>query len=175
MELDEEKNLFSILLNGKKFRKADKLIALEIYKLYHDSIQKTADKRQTANSFFLTLNTGVFTAIAFLFHKDTSSDLKPLYLLLPAIGVISAIFWWKLVNSYRQLNRGKFVILNLLEKKLPLAVYSAEWHFLAHGTDKKKYHQLTALEKAIPIVFLILHGLLGFYFIFTFIKVSIHF
>jgi|JI10StandDraft_1071094.scaffolds.fasta_scaffold346801_3 hypothetical protein len=146
---------------------------LELYKIYHDSIEKVAENRQKANSFFLTLNTGILAVIGFLFQKDVSTELRPLHLLLPLAGILSGIFWLKLVISYRQLNRGKFVVLNMIEEFLPFAPYREEWRELEEGKNKKKYHPLTNIEKWIPILFIIVHGLLGFYFIYLFLR-AIH-
>ncbi|MBK7058605.1 MAG: hypothetical protein IPH52_26870 [Leptospiraceae bacterium] len=73
---------------------------LELYKIYHDSIEKVAENRQKANSFFLTLNTSILAVIGFLFQKDVSTELRPLHLLLPLAGILSGIFWLKLVISY---------------------------------------------------------------------------
>lgn len=159
------------LLNNKENPHIDPAVALEIFKIYHDSIEKTAEKRQTANSFLLTLNTGILAAIGFLFQDTCPKELRPLNFLLPFAGIIASIFWFKLVHSYRQLNSGKFVILNLIEEFLPLAPYKAEWIELGLGKDSKKYHQVTNLEKWIPILFGIVNGILALYFIYlTFTK-----
>jgi hypothetical protein len=152
------------LLNNKQKPNIDQTIALEIFKIYHGSIEKTAEKRQAANSFLLTLNTGILAAIGFLSQDACPQELRPLNFLLPIAGIIASIFWFKLVHSYRQLNRGKFVILNLIEEYLPLAPYKAEWIELGLGKDSKKYHQVTNLEKWIPILFGIVNGILALYF-----------
>lgn len=169
MVKDDMQNIKDILYNGKKIKKTKSTEILEIYKIYLSSIEKTAERRQNANSFFMTLNTGVLAIIGFIFNKDVSPDLKPLYLILPIAGILSSFFWLKLVTSYRQLNKGKFEILSLIEEDLSIAVYKAEWIELGEGKDKKKYHQITSLEKWIPILFIILYGILLIYFIYLFI------
>ena len=160
------------LLNHKENPIIDKSDALELFKIYHDSIEKVAEKRQKANSFFMTLNTGIIAIIGFLFQKDTASDLKLLYLFLPFVGIISGIYWYQLVVSYRQLNKGKFAVLNIIEEYLTLAPYKAEWFELGEGKDKKKYKPLTHTEQRIPIVFIIMYLFLSFYFIYLFLKDS---
>lgn len=151
----------------KSFQVSD---ILEIYKMYHDSIEKVTEKRQKANSFFLTLNTGILAVIGFLFQKDAPTELRPLFLLLPFAGIISGIFWLKMVMSYRQLNSGKFIILNMIEEYLPIAPYRSEWKELEEGKNKKKYHPLTNIERWIPILFIIVYGILALYFIYLFLK-----
>jgi hypothetical protein len=166
MAVDNMDDIRKILLNSKDDQKIAQSEALEIFKLYHESIEKTADKRQSANSFFLTLNTGILAAVGFLFQKDCASEIKPLYFLLPVAGIICGVFWYKLVHSYRQLNCGKFTVLNMIEETLPLAPFKAEWVVLGSGKDNKKYHQITTIEKWIPSLFIALHSLLLFYFMY---------
>jgi hypothetical protein len=55
--------------------------------------------------------------------------------------------------SYRQLSTGRFEILHMIERKLPLAVYTAEWKALGEGKDPEKYRQLTTAEKRVPLIF----------------------
>lgn len=142
---------------------------MEIYKTYHDSIEKVAEKRQNTNSFFLTLNTGILELIGFLFQKDAPVILKPLYLILPIIGIISGVFWLKLVNSYRQLNKGKFDVLYELEEQLPFDVYNKEWNKLGKGENPKIYKPLTSIEKFIPKTFIVLYGLFTIYLFVIFV------
>lgn len=158
-----------ILFNGKEEPKIAPAEAFEMFKFYYESIEKTAEKRQRANSFFLTLSTGILAAVGFLFQKDCAPELRPLHLLLPFAGIIAGIFWYKLVHSYRQLNQGKFVILNMIEEYLPLAPFKAEWKELGSGKNNRRYHQLTALEKWMPILFIIVNSLLSIYFVLPFL------
>lgn len=146
-----------------KMSGSEKQLLLEIYKTYHDSIEKVAEKRQNANSFFLTLNPGILALIGFLFQNVAPALLKPLYLILPIIGIISGVFWLKLVNSYRQLNKGKFEVLYELEEDLPYAVYKKEWDKLGKGKNPKIYKPLTSIEKFIPKTFIVLYCLLSIY------------
>jgi len=163
-------NIKNILVNLKSNPKIKCIDAIEIFKIYYASIEKTADNRRNANSFYLTLNTGILAIIGFLFQKDAPIDLKPLFLLLPIAGILSNIFWYKIVVSYRQLNSAKFIILNMIEEYLPLAPYKAEWNELGEGKNKKKYNPLTHIEQRIPVLFIILYSLLSIYFIFLFFK-----
>jgi hypothetical protein len=42
----------------------------------------------------------------------------------------------------------------MIERKLPLAVYTAEWKVLGEGKNPKKYRQLTTAEKRVPLIFI---------------------
>lgn len=159
-----------VLFNKKEPNNISSSEVIELYKIYLESINKTTDRRQNANSFFLTLNTGLLAIIGFLFQKDVAPELKSLYLLLPIAGVLSGFFWLKQVISYRQLNKGKFTILSMIEEVLPLAIFKAEWIELGEGKDKNKYHQVTFLERSISILFILLYGFLFLYFGVLFLK-----
>jgi hypothetical protein len=79
---------------------------------------RVSARRGLTNTFFLTLNTGIFTVIG-LVAKE-SSDLDSWVLVFPLIVVLGeCAAWWWLVRSYRQLNSAKFVVVGLLEKRLP--------------------------------------------------------
>jgi hypothetical protein len=164
--VDNMEEIRKILLNDKELSKNDLPAALEIFKLYYESIETNREKREKANSFYLSISTGIIAAVGFLFQKDCASELKLFSLFLPVAGIITGFFWYKLVHSYRQLNQEKFNILDMIEENLPLAPFTAEWKSLGSGKDKRKYHQITSLEKWIPCLFIVLHCLLLFYFIY---------
>ena len=112
----------------------------------------------TANSFFLTLHTGIFGLAVSLaglstgkFHSELASFIVSVF------GVGFAIVWMLLLESYRQINSAKYSVLNDLEQLLPVAPYAVEWNLLAEGKDSKKYRQLTNVEKTIPALFVVGH------------------
>ncbi len=127
---------------------------VEQYKLYLSYLDKLADRRQSANSFFLTLNTGLCAALAFLLSKDASSDIKHLHFVIPFAGIILSVFWSRLVASYRQLSTGKFEIVHQMEAFMPLAPYRAEWEVLGRGNNSQKYIPLTHVEVWVPRLFI---------------------
>jgi hypothetical protein len=139
---------------GPKFR--DHL--LEQYKIYTEMADRISQRRATANSFFLTLHTGIFGLAVSLaglstgkFHSELAS------LIVSVFGVGFAIVWMLLLESYRQINSAKYSVLNDLEQLLPVAPYAVEWNLLAEGKDSKKYRQLTNVEKTIPALFVVGH------------------
>jgi hypothetical protein len=130
---------------------------LEQYKIYLETLDRISERRQTANSFFLSLNTGICGLLGYLFSKDSDPELKCFCWILPVAGIFLSVFWLRLVTSYRQLNTGKFVVLHLVEKHLPLAPYGAEWIALAKGKDRKVYLPLTHVEVWIPRLFILMY------------------
>jgi hypothetical protein len=154
--------LFNIPIEDLKPGEPSK-VYLEQYKLYLTFIDKIADRRQSANSYFLTLNTGICAALAYFFSKDAHPDIKDLYLILPVAGLILSYFWQRLVGSYRQLSSGKYEIVHAIEKHLPIAPYTAEWDVLGYGDKPTKYKPLTHVEVWVPRLFIIMYAVVLLY------------
>jgi hypothetical protein len=162
--MGEDKEIRDRLWNAKVSPKsydggAEKYQAaiLEQYKLYVEMADRVSSRRGLTNTFFLTLNTAIFTAIG-LFWKDRPS-VSPWVLALPlviALGQCAA--WWWIVRSYRQLNTAKFKVVGALEDRLPASAYwRAEWIALGEGTDWRKYLPLSHLEQWVPVLFALVY------------------
>lgn len=126
---------------------------LEIYKLYVEKADAISARRQTANSFFLTLNTTILGISGYLITSDTGAKL-----LLGVAGVLLCIFWFRLIRSYKQLNSAKFKVIHEMEKELPFSPYDAEWILIDSRQGRKSYLPFTTIEMAVPLVFFAFHG-----------------
>jgi hypothetical protein len=49
---------------------------IEQYKLYLELLDKVSERRQSANSFFLSINTGLCALLGYMFSKDASPELR---------------------------------------------------------------------------------------------------
>ncbi|MDX2139680.1 MAG: hypothetical protein SF123_16460 [Chloroflexota bacterium] len=131
----------------------------EQYKLYIESTDKISERRNLANSFFLTLNTLLLGAIGLLAERFL--EMPTVFLLvLPMLtaGLILCYAWWRIIRSYRQLNTGKFKVIEQMENLLPLRTYvKAEWNALGQGENPRVYLPLTQLETWVPSAFAILY------------------
>lgn len=126
----------------------------EQYKLYLQSIEKISDRRGEANKYFITINTGIISVFALLVSPINNKIIQPVSLsLILILGIIISIIFWFLINSYKQLNTGKFKLIHDIEKKLPLKLYSEEWKNLSEGKDKNIYLPFSHVEKIVPIIF----------------------
>lgn len=134
---------------------------LEQYKMYLDGIEKISDRRHSANSFFLTLNTLLITVIGLTFQIDSLNNTFWLRIALSIIGILVNIIFYLLIKSYKQLNTGKFKVLHEIEKNLPLSLYKYEWEVLGSGKDKKKYWPFSHIEICIPQILGALYLALG--------------
>ena len=67
--------------------------------------------------------------------------------------MLVAYTWRRMVSSFRQLNAGKFAVIEQLERYLPAAMFRAEWTALGEGRDKRKYVPFTATEGRLTVGF----------------------
>lgn len=132
---------------------------LELYKLAVEMADRVSARRSVANSFFLTINTGLVAVLA------SAADLR---WYLPVAGLLFCVTWWTLLKSYRDLNSAKFQIILGMEEKLPVRVYADEkgiyrseppirFSFRLRRAELRKwiaqYRELTRVERIVPMVF----------------------
>lgn len=158
---DELKKLFSV--SEKDFGEKHREFFFEQYKLFLQMTDNLNHRRSISNSFFLSVNTGLLSALGLLSNLGIDSlDGWGLWIVMGAIGgSLFSYTWIRTVTSYSQLSRGKWAIIQEIEKHLPLSLYEVEWKILGEGKDHKKYKPLTDVEKRVPYVFIILYGFLA--------------
>jgi hypothetical protein len=135
---------------------------IELYKLYVESMEKAVARRQTMHSFFLAANTLLLSLAGLLVTKDfVRSGVSAVPIMLASIaGAMLSLVWMKLSRHYGLLNTGKFRVIHALESKLPVKPFHEEWKELGEGRDPRRYQSMAAIERLIPVVFLILFTIL---------------
>jgi hypothetical protein len=134
-------------------KEAYQAAVLDQYKLYVEMADRVSARRGLTNTFFLTLNTAIFTIIGVAWQEKTGLSSWVLALLL-AVALGECAAWWWIVRSYRLLNTAKFKVIGMMEERLPASPYwAAEWRALGEGNDWRLYLPLTRLEQWIPIFF----------------------
>ncbi len=127
---------------------------LEQYKLYVEMADRVSQRRATANTFFLTLQTGLFGLAISLAGLSSGQMQNQIAALVASIfGIGFAFVWLILIRSYRQINSSKYAVLNDIEEKLPASLYKDEWIKLDRGENKRTYIPLTSAESGVPILF----------------------
>jgi hypothetical protein len=126
---------------------------IEQYKIYVEMADRISARRAGTNTFFITINTGIFTLIGSLMQTKVLTS--PWLLTFPLIAVLTeCLAWFWLLRSYRQLNSAKYAVVGALEELLPVSPYwRAEWQALGEGKDPSRYLPLTHLEQWIPVAF----------------------
>lgn len=97
--------------------------ALEIYKLYVEMTDRVSSRRQTANSFFLTLNTGLITFVGYAFNSGSTAQGSTSHLIAGLAGIVVCFLWYRIIKSFRDLNSARFAVIHEIEKLLPLRPY----------------------------------------------------
>jgi hypothetical protein len=124
------------------------------------SSESLVNRRQGLNTFFLTLHGVIVTAVGFLLGSGFDYGLRSIGLAgVTVVGCLLAWAWHSLLVSFGQLNKGKFAVINELERHLPAAIYTAEWVALGQGADPKLYRSFTEREVWVPRVLLAAYGI----------------
>ncbi len=161
MERDEIDNLLYKRYTDHEVNHADKYIDhfLEQYRIYIHVSNSANERRWKANEFFLGINTAIMGILGY-FEIKSPVEKSLLFMMVPFVGMAICYCWYRIINSYSQLNRAKFAVIHSAEKKLPLALFQTEWELLGKGKDREKYLPLSSTEKLIPIIFSILYILI---------------
>ena len=130
----------------------------EQYKMFVELADRISQRRTLANSFYITANSALLT-IASWFKDDFGNYM----ILISIIGVALSLFWFFTINSYKQLNTGKFKVIHEIEERLPLALFEYEWKILGEGKSPKLYLPLSHIERVVPFIFVVLYVALSIF------------
>ena len=130
---------------------------LEQYKLYVQSAENVSARRVASSRYLLTLNIG----LAALYGLQSANFAQSYWMLLvPLAGIVVSMLWYLIIKSHADLNGIKFDIIHEIERHLPARIYKFEWQ-LAEDGKGKSYRAVTKIERWIPILFAVLHVVLG--------------
>lgn len=121
---------------------------VDIYRLYVQMADNVSVRRQSTNSFYLSVNTLIVGAVGVSGHITGNESW-----MMSIAGVVLCYSWYRSVRSYRDLNTGKYLVIHEIEKELPLTPYDAEWVAIGKGRDPRRYLPFTHIEIWVPIVF----------------------
>lgn len=132
-------------------RKAEQAERLEQYKLMVEMADRVSQRRQAANSFYLSINTILVGGSAYF--GGGTPPLKAA-LLVSLAGVLVCRYWSRSILSYKTLNTAKFGVINDMELNLVERPFTEEWVRLDPDGDGKKHNSFYETEKFVPRVFL---------------------
>lgn len=134
---------------------------LDQYKKYLDMADKISDRRSAANTFFLTINTGLISAFG-LTKLLSDQNLRFLFVTGGVAAVLLSYSWYRLIRAYRDLSTAKFKVVHEIEKFLPIRPFDAEWEAVGRGENKNLYWPFTHIEQFVPWIFIALYILVIF-------------
>ncbi|MEU4007297.1 hypothetical protein AB0H30_02215 [Streptomyces pseudogriseolus] len=132
---------------------------LELYKLAVEMADRVSARRGSANAFFLSVQTALVSVIGFGMSQWAE---PPWYVFMPVTmgGVTLSLAWWLQLRSYRHLNAAKFRVINEIETRLPVRIFTDEWAVL-RGTPEprrtRRYAEIGTSERIVPFVFALAH------------------
>ncbi|HJP18459.1 MAG TPA: hypothetical protein QF468_07405 [Nitrospinota bacterium] len=146
-----------VLLNEQEHISPEKRVdlILDQYKLYVEVADRISSRRQSANSFFLSINTALVALTSYL---GMGNERYSGYWLIATAGIVLSYMWYRLVVSYKDLNTAKFKVVHEMESQLPLSPYDAEWEAVGRGKAPELYLPFTHVEIYVPWVFLVIHA-----------------
>ena len=131
--------------------------SLEIYKVFVEMADRISQRRQSANSFFLSINTAVIGMVGYIGFDEAENVGQEFYLLIGFAGITLCLLWFFIIRSYRSMNRAKFKVIHEIERILPIAPYDTEWKVAGQGKKPLIHIPFTYIEMLVPWVFLSLH------------------
>jgi hypothetical protein len=134
-------------------------IHLVAYRMMAESSEKTQDRRQAANNFFIVLNAALCGGYAFMVKEGYSN----LYGFGSGLGAVICALWCLTLMYYRELNSAKYQLLGEYEVEKGIAGYQREWElFVANGIFGRvkigKWRlSLSSIELAVAFFALVAH------------------
>lgn len=132
----------------------------EQYKLYLTGVDNLVNKRHKTNDFFLAINTGILALLGVV-SRVFQDNLHAIFFISSGVGIFLAYIWYRLIKSYKKINKFRYKILHNIEEELPLSPHRAEWNHLDNEIKRKKYVPVTRIETFVPLIFIGFYILLG--------------
>lgn len=130
---------------------------LDQYKLYVEMSDRLGARRGSANAYFLSVNSALLALAGIV----APGGLDGGWLWLPAAaGLLLSLFWRRLIVSYQGISAAKFAVIHEIERRLPIRPWEAEWRRMGEGRDPSRYRPLSVIERGVPVLFMVLHGVL---------------
>jgi len=160
---DPSRQVFDdVLFPGGPPRDSSDQQMLELYRMMVQSSEELVRRRQSVNTFFLTMNGALLTAVGLIIQSSEGHKVAGWGIAVLAVaGVVLCIAWRSLITSFGQLNAGKFKVINTIERYLRAAIYEAEWEALERGENPKVYRSFTSREIWVPNGLVVLWAVAG--------------
>ncbi len=128
----------------KKVFDIDRELLLEQYKIMVSSTEKVTDQRMKVNNLFFTV-TSTMLSLALIIGKTFNFTLVGIIgmILITIMSFLVTFFWEDLICSYGKLNKGKFKVIDVIEKQLRTNMFEKEWKIL---TEEIKYEPNSRTE-----------------------------
>lgn len=115
----------------KKTYDDDRKLKLDQYQIMISSTEKVTENRMKVNNLFFTITSSILS-VGFVLGKTFGFSIKAMLgmFTLTFLSLIVSYFWEKLILSYALLNKGKFKVIDKIEKQLRTNMFENEWKIL---------------------------------------------
>lgn len=137
-----------------KVSKPSEISKIELYKLMVEMADRVSQRRQAANSFYLTLNTLIFGSTAYVRTVEVAA---PTIFALSVAGILASMLWSAGISSYKTLNTAKFAVIHDMESELHFQPFAQEWKKLDPDQDGIRHKPFHITESAVPRIFVALY------------------
>lgn len=124
---------------------------LDIYKLTVEMADRVSQRRHTANSFYLSVDTLLVSGSTYI--GATAPTLKNA-VIITAAGIATSLLWMRGIESYRSLNHAKFKVIQGIEKRLCETPFTEEWALIDPARHGKSHRPFYSTERFIPFLFM---------------------
>ncbi len=126
-------------------------LLFEQYKLMVDTSEKLMERRHSTVNLYTTICAALlaFLGASFAFKSLLISGI--ISLLSGIIIVVLCINWRMSLNAYDLNNRGKFEVINQIEKNLPADMFECEYRY----NTLNGIRSYSTREKKLPLIFMI--------------------
>lgn len=130
---------------------------MEQYKLFQKSSEDLVARRQSVNSFYISVNSAIVALTGIVIGIiDMPAKLIVIFFMCLS-GAVLDISWLHALDAYGTLNAAKMKVISLIEQNLPVSLYDVEWKVMGDKLNNKKYVSFTTNEKRIPKIFLLIY------------------
>ncbi len=136
----------------------------EELKFLHDRTQRLSERRQTTSQTYLTINTAIFGAVAFLIKDSGLEGWNLILISLPlfGVGLLACVTWYRIIWNLESIIGWHYQQLRELEKKIPKShmAINKEWEEFFKQKGKKKF-SFSGLESQLPKLLIALYIVYG--------------
>ncbi|KAF0109215.1 MAG: hypothetical protein FD146_259 [Anaerolineaceae bacterium] len=99
----------------------EKVDKFEEYKLLNERAQKLSERRQNTTQIYLTINTAIFGAVAFIVRDSGLSGWPLVLVALPlfAVGILACFIWLGIMNKIELFLDWQYDQLRNMEEEIP--------------------------------------------------------
>lgn len=154
--MEKDTDALNVRPDAESLSDEQKSFILEQYKVYVETAERVSNRRQSSNTFHLTLVTTLFGVLALGVKIDVSNEISDgLWSFVPLLGSAICLIWFSTLRTYRDLNSTKFKVIEQIERILPVDPFSAEWKIVKQKATSRGYSTFHRVERHVPLMFLI--------------------